>query len=186
MSATGRSDVRHAADFYATPAWCVRALLADVHIPDGLWLDPCAGEGAIIEASGHEYWHAIELREECRDKLVSVCPRTAIEDFIAMPNPVPSDYRAIVTNPPYSLAEAFVRKSIQIAPVVAMLLRLNWLGSQSRAAFLRANPPSVYVLPRRPSFTGGGTDATEYAWFVWRNKWDSSPTVRVLDPENCR
>jgi hypothetical protein len=23
------------------------------------------------------------------------------------------------------------------------------------------------VLPKRPSFTGGGTDATEYAWMVW-------------------
>jgi len=33
-----------------------------------------------------------------------------------------------------------------------MLLRLNFLASQQRFAFWRANPPGVYVLPRRPSF----------------------------------
>jgi hypothetical protein len=49
----------------------------------------------------------------------------------------------------------------------AFLLRLNWLGGQARAAWHRANPCDVYVLPRRPSFTGKGTDATEYAWMVW-------------------
>jgi hypothetical protein len=186
MSATKRSDVRHENDFYATPAWCVRALLAEVPIPDGLWLDPCAGEGAIIEASGRDRWHAIELREECREKLYRACPRITISDFLSMPNPTPGGYAAIVTNPPYSLAEAFVRKSLEIAPVVAMLLRLNWLGSMKRAAFLRENQPSVYVLPRRPSFTGGGTDSCEYAWFVWRKYWAGNPEVRVLNPENCR
>lgn len=186
MSATGRSDVRHAADFYATPAWCVRALLAEVPIPSGLWLEPCAGEGDIIAASGHKDWHAVELREECREKLNESCQRLAIGNFLTMPNPTPGGYAAIVTNPPYALAEEFIRKSIQIAPVVAMLLRLNWLGSQKRVAFLREYPPSVYVLPRRPSFTGGGTDACEYAWFVWRKYWAGNPEIRVLNPENCR
>jgi len=27
----------------------------------------------------------------------------------------------------------------------------------------------LHVISKRPSFTGGGTDATEYAWFIWDN-----------------
>ena len=45
MSATNRSNVRVASDFYATPAWCTRAILP--HLPVTSVLDPCAGDGAI-------------------------------------------------------------------------------------------------------------------------------------------
>jgi hypothetical protein len=34
------------------------------------------------------------------------------------------------------------------------------------------------VSPRRPSFTGKGSEASEYAWFVWD---DNPPTVAILD-----
>lgn len=40
MSATNRGAVRNKDDFYATPAWCVRALLATVQLPGGNWLEP--------------------------------------------------------------------------------------------------------------------------------------------------
>jgi hypothetical protein len=36
---------------------------------------------------------------------------------------------------------------------VALLLRLNWLGSQERAAFHRAHPSDILLLPKRPEFT---------------------------------
>jgi len=32
----------------------------------------------------------------------------------------------------------------------------------------------MFVLSKRPSFTGKGTDATDYAWFVW-DKTDRIP-----------
>jgi hypothetical protein len=51
MSATNRGAVRRADDYYATPAWCVRALLASVQLPGGRWLEPAAGDGAA--ALGH-------------------------------------------------------------------------------------------------------------------------------------
>lgn len=35
----------------------------------------------------------------------------------------------------------------------ALLLRLNWLGSQERSAFHRAHPADIYLLPKRPEFT---------------------------------
>ena len=52
MSATGRNlpgAERHADDFYATPPWCVEALLRGSNLPSGRWLEPTAGDGAIVE-----------------------------------------------------------------------------------------------------------------------------------------
>ena len=68
-----------------------------------------------------------------------------------------------------------------------MLLRLNWLGSEDRAAWLRRHPPSVYVLPNRPSFVeGGGTDATEYAWFIWGEGFGGTLSVLRATPKAVR
>jgi hypothetical protein len=61
-----------------------------------------------------------------------------------------------------------------------MLLRINFIATQERAGFMRAHTPSLYVTPRRPDFTGGGGDGTEYAWFGWDN---NPPTVEILDTE---
>ena len=48
------------------------------------------------------------------------------------------------------------------------LLRINFLGSQKRYDFWQQFPPDgLYVLSKRPSFTGKGTDSIDYAWFVW-------------------
>lgn len=172
MSATNRSDVRVDADNYATPAWCVHRLLDRVELPRGDWLDPCAGEGAIIKACDawgvHAVrWRAFELRQECRPLLSAVTMASRYVNWLGMKPRTPR-FDVILTNPPYSLAMEFVEQSIRHARTVAMLLRLNFVASHRRHAFFSKLMPDVYVLPNRPSFTGGGTDATEYAWFVWR------------------
>ena len=73
-----------------------------------------------------------------------------------------------------------------------MLLRLNFLGSQERSDYLREHMPDIYVIPNRPSFTGGKTDSIEYAWFVWSKYNDygknSSGKIVILEttPANIR
>jgi len=82
-------------------------------------------------------------------------------------------YKTIITNPPYSIAQEFIEKCFKIADQnteIIMLLRLAFLESKKRYEFWQKHPVSeLYVLSKRPSFTGGGTDATAYAWFVWKN-----------------
>lgn len=177
MSATRLPRVRRA-DYYRTPAWCVRAIVPalDVHA-NGLAgvIDPCAGDGAILEACGDE-WEAprvgLELDAEraaaARAKGLEVETRDALG-----PDPWPVGARSIVLNPPYSQAESFVRRALEevgAGGCVAALLRLAWLEGLKRVAFHREHPANVYVLPRRPSFTPPGTDATAYAWFVWSSR----------------
>jgi hypothetical protein len=90
-------------------------------------------------------------------------------------------HRVCIGNPPYLDAAAHVAKALEVAPIVAFLLRLNFLGSAKRLNFWRHHPADVYVLSERPSFDGEGTDATEYAWFVW-GQCGTYGRVQVLGP----
>jgi hypothetical protein len=176
MSATGRSDVRRADDHYITPAWVTRALVPHLSMYDSA-LDPCAGEGAILDELSDHYgsprYHGIELDAgracACTSSGFSCSQGDAlICDWMVPHNGKP--YDLIVMNPPYSLALEFIKKALASHPKeIAVLLRLNFLASKKRAAFWKTHPNcDVLVLPKRPSFTGKGTDATEYAWFVFR------------------
>lgn len=192
MSATGRSAVRRELDNYPTPAWCVRRLLERVDLPGGTWLDPCAGDGAIIRAARplrpDVSWAAVEIREACRDSLRRLLPphRILIDDFVNSSPPVGGPTSVVIGNPPFSMADAFIRRTLESkwARVTCFLLRLNFLAGGKRSQYWSHWTPDVYVLPNRPSFVGEGkTDSCEYAWFVWHARELPRQTghVSVLD-----
>ncbi len=174
--------------------------------PPTLVVDAGAGDGAIADAL--PYPIASIACVETNEALGAACLAkgyvTHLWDWTTHRN---ADL--IVSNPPFSEALAFIEHGLSLiareppkmkvfrtiksgmaqetTPVpiamAAFLLRLNFLEGQARAAFHRAHPAHVLVLPRRPSFTGGGTDATGYAWMLWgtnpgatkpivANRWD--------------
>lgn len=158
-------------DYYVTPAWCVDRLIDSVPLSPSRWIDPCVGNGAIVRAvSGRipdVWWTTCDIRRH--------------QDF----NPdIVGDYLSVnlgrydvcVANPPYKYAIEFVKKAISHCDDVIMLLRINFLASAKRHAFLRANKPDIYVLPQRPSFTGTGSDGTDYAWMRWSKTTDGEIT----------
>ena len=190
MSATNRGGQRSPADYYPTPAWCVARLLEAVDLPDGLWIEPCAGVGdivAAVQATGRSpRWAVNELRAECRPALQGLCRAQDSVSIGPMEDWAPPGRAAVaITNPPFRLAQEVVAWCRQHADVAVLLLRLNFVGSERRAPLMRAHPPDVYVLPNRPSFTGKGTDSVEYAWFVWDQRRAADPAaggrLRVLD-----
>lgn len=203
MSSTKRGATRVVNDFYPTPAWCVHRLLDRIcgQLPwDGVWLEPCVGAGAIVDAVaswqieacaravGGSYWppHTMAAPEW---QLVDIAPQYAREGVTT------ADYlttrftqRAAVaiTNPPFSFAMEFVEAMRNDAQNVIVLQKLNWLGSESRSAFWREAMPDVYVLPNRPSFGLNaqgkpGTDSVDYAWFVWPLHTSGRGFIEVLD-----
>jgi hypothetical protein len=113
-------------------------------------------------------WTAVEIRQEAsRDLLGLHAVDSVCANFLTLPPP-PHPYQVVITNPPFSLAMQFVQACLPISTNVVMLLRLNFLASESRSGFMRDTKPNVYVLPNRPSFVRGGkTDSIEYAWFHW-------------------
>jgi hypothetical protein len=167
MSSTARGGKRSPADFYATPAWPVHRLLERLPLPAGLWLEPCAGEGAIIRAvnsfpgpgafdPGDIRWTAHELREECKPKLYEAAGRlVTIGDFLAVKPPRTSSgpyYDVSISNYPFSIAMEMIEHNLKFASHVLSLLRLNFFGSEKRNAFFQREMPDVYVVPDRISF----------------------------------
>lgn len=174
-------------DLYSTPSWCVRRLvenfpeLCDLSVSSkGVWLEPAAGKGNLIREFNsvlpqRPIWDAFDVDEQHKDTLKSLADVT-IGDFTHM-KPVPRKYEVIVTNPPYSIAMEFVEKAREFEPkYLILLLRTNFLASQTRADFMREFTPDVYLLPNRPCFVRGKSDNTEYMWAVWdRDKTPGTP-----------
>ena len=201
MSATGRSKRGgEGVDNFPTPAFCVHRFLEawDVPVAHGLWLEPGAGDGAIVRAVQSFYmgemqpkWVVTEIREEMRGPL-STLPNLAAPPIIGdftKDDGTERIFDVAFGNPPYRSALEFIRVALRRARHVAFLLRLNFLESEGRHGFLKDNVPDVFVLPQRPSFDGKGTDATAYCWAHWRSEEPKSHgTVRILGltPESER
>lgn len=195
MSATNRGGKRQPQDLYETPTWCVTRLLDRVWLPPGHWIEPAAGRGAIMRAVEEHpryrafrpfeprvRWEAVEINDAFEHDLEPYAGTALSIGASFLDEGFPAGCKdVLITNPPFSLALDFVRAALPIAPWVVMLLRLNFIASRARAGVFSREMPDVYVLPNRPSFTGGGSDATEYAWFVWTpDRGRRSGRVEVL------
>jgi len=139
-------------DFYPTPPWCYENLEIDWSMFSSAH-EPCRGDGRI----------QFFLEEE-KGITCSYSEITEEKDFFD------HDQKTdlILTNPPFSLAKEFIDHSLALSQTCIMLLRINYLGSIGRHEWWKENTPTaLHVLSKRPSFTGKGTDATDYAWYVW-------------------
>lgn len=151
-----KSD-REPRDFYPTPTWCVKGLLDLIVIrPDDVLLEPCIGSERISN-------------ELPKDNLLKWAELDRGVDYLNNDLDLTAD--VIITNPPFSLFKEFIitalTRDLKPQGTVAMLLRMSALGSRDRAHFWREYPPThQIVLTPRPSFVGG-SDNSEYAWFVW-------------------
>ena len=181
MSATNRGAKRNEADFYATPLETVYSFLdnyAEINPSDSI-LEPSAGNGNIITALRNRGYKnhitAVELRKEEIGNLQNA-DVVIIDDFLRL-KPVIL-YDVIIGNPPYSLATEFIDKALDfLAPGgrLIFLLRTNFLESKRRFAWWQDKlPTGLYTLHKRPSFTGKGTDATSYSWFIWQKNKETN------------
>lgn len=175
MSATNRGGERSEADFYPTPAWTVAPLLEVLDLPGGAWIEPGAGEGALVCAvnalRGDVDWTAVELHAERRGALQLAGAReVVIGDFVVKAAELAAAgrrFKVALGNPPFSLAQAFVELCLELTDYVVMLERLAWIGgSKGRRAAFNGRMPDLYDLGQ-VDFTGDGGDSSLYAWHVW-------------------
>jgi len=184
MSATNRGTTRQPQDFYETPYWCTRAILP--LLPAGRVLDPCCGEGAILDVAKEQGREAygIELDEE--RAMVASQRGHAGECGDALRHSWP-DAKVLVTNPPYSLAMDFILRALQWirekpqARAAAFLLRVNFISSQTRSDFHKQHPADLHVLPKRPSFIlSVSCDAVPYDVFPGKRGCGWAETIPLL------
>lgn len=154
-SAYGRAK----SDFYPTPSDVTYALLNFLLLPMNftIW-EPAAGEGHMVRAI------------ESRGYTVIGSDILTGTDYLTAPKP--KNVKFIITNPPFSLAEEFIRRSAEHGVPFAMLLKSQYWHAQKRHRLFWEITPS-YVLPLtwRPDFLfktrGGGSPLMDVMWCVW-------------------
>lgn len=177
MSATNRGAKRAPHDFYPTPIPAIEAILDAFPLRGGYYevLEPGAGSGNIIKAlqkHGDFKIDAVEIRPEEAEGLKDLGVNVIIDDYLSME--LEKKYDLIIGNPPFGLAMEFVRKSLSLLKpdgCLMFLLRTAFMESDQRFEFWQEDAhqlAGLYTLHKRPSFTGHGTDATSYSWFIWQ------------------
>lgn len=165
---------RQPEDLYCTHPAAVRELLKLETFSEKVW-EPCDGLGHISDVLAER---GLEVR---RSDLYTRGRAIEQLDLLSCNTPWDGD---IVTNPPYSAATAFVRKSLELlhpGAKVAMWLRILYLESAERKRLFAEHPPiRVWISSRRiPCGKEGkfGASAQGYAWFVWEKGYSGSTTL---------
>ena len=138
-------------DDFQTPEWPIKTLLEHIKLPlDKVILEPACGKGlmvATLNVCGYDVIGS-DLKEGVN----------FITDDIIVP------YDVVITNPPYSVKDAFIERCYELGKPFALLLPLTALEGIKRQALYREHGMQLICLPRRvnyhtPSGTGSG------AWF---------------------
>ena len=90
------------------------------------------------------------------------CKSSQGRDFL---NDSFSDYDAIITNPPYSKKDAFIKKCYETKKPFALLLPVSALQGRKRGKMFKKNGIEILVLNKRIDFTGKGAPHFGVAWF---------------------
>lgn len=161
---------RHKSDFYPTPWEATAALLDYLHwmqIPQGctVW-EPACGNGDMSKVIRDYGYSVIETDIQTGVDFLSCEPRKC--DWI-------------ITNPPFSLAEQFIRRAYSLGIPFAFLLKSQYWNAQKRESLFRDCQPS-HILPCawRVDFTGGGNPLMDVMWVIWRRDQSGTTFFRPL------
>ncbi|MDR0966688.1 MAG: hypothetical protein LBM75_09360 [Myxococcales bacterium] len=170
-------------DLYETPFWVTDLFLRHPNVrlalsgrqPSGH--DPCCGNAA-IQGAVTNFEHEIGRELICKWFLSDIAPGEHASAYDVAP-PLAVNFLAAdrftsylpgsicLTNPPYSRALEFVEKSVETFELTAMLLGISFLESLKRHEWLKAHPPTLYVISERADFTGEHQAKFGLAWFAW-------------------
>ena len=151
-------------DYFPTPEWATRALIANEKFEGDIW-EPACGDGAmsrVLKRTGCPIISTDLFDRGFGDPGVDFLQAERLADNI-------------VTNPPYNSAEAFVKAGLlQSRRKLALLLRLAFVegANRQRTIFAKMPPTRIWVFSERITFYPAGavqkgSGTTAYAWFVW-------------------
>lgn len=163
---------------FPTPPWATRAPIEQELLPRG-WLrrgmsmwDPCCGLGHMV----------MPLRDYSNQVFASDVhdwgfgDRHGLDFTFARREDAPWPVDWIFANPPFTLAEEFLDKALQLAGVgVALFVRLQWLeGGERYGTVWTGDRRPTIICPfseRVPIIEGvwdpEASSATAYMWCIW-------------------
>ena len=155
------SKKRAAHDFYPTPPEVTIALMDFLRLPKfaHVW-EPASGEGDMAQALV-SLGYCVEISDIMMGDQF---------DFLKMEMPEYTHW--IITNPPFSQSEQFIRRAAEFGIPFAFLLKAQYWHAEKRRKLYEEITPS-YILPLtwRPDFLfkqqSGGAPLMDMAWNVW-------------------
>ena len=149
-----RAQNNRGSDHIQTPRWAVHPLFPFLNSNWVIW-EPAEGEGNLTSELRINGWSVLgtDINSGC--------------DFLSRNL---YHWHCIVTNPPYSKKDAFLKRCYDLDKPFALLLPLTALGSKKRQALYREHGIQLLMLGERVHFdTGSGKQQVwfESAWFTW-------------------
>ena len=180
---------REANDYYATEPKATELLLEAEKFSHHVWECACGEKhmSNVIEAHGYDVRSSDIFNRGGYSDVEIIDFLNATKDDIDRP-------RDIITNPPYSHAQEFVEKAMELVEEggkVAMFLKLTFLEGKKRKELFKKYPPKVlYVSSSRlqcakngdfeKNGKGVGT-AIAYGWFIWEKGYKGEPVIRWIN-----
>lgn len=171
---TNSNGARPEFDFYPTPPGATLALLNVETFPNLVW-EPACGDGAISKVLFKNGYCVLSY------DLIDRGYGIGGVDFLTTTTKIAP---AIITNPPFKLAEKFLSHALQLGvSKIAMLLKLAFLEGKTRSRFLEQTPlAKVWVFRGRLTMTRRGepqrgTGMIAFAWFVWDGSHIGAPQL---------
>jgi len=165
----GSGYERCGGDVYHTESWVTKALLDRVKLRGLVW-EPACGRGDMADVLT-DAGYSVMISDIAGDALG--CKGAASADFLTHSSPGDGLF-SIVTNPPYQLAEPFIRHAIRLTQraggKVAMLLRNEYDCASGRVDLFECEPFALkLVLTKRPRWAALHTASPRhnFSWFVW-------------------
>lgn len=155
--AGGDARRRSESDYYPTPPEATQALLDFLKLPaDTVIWEPACGQGHMVNVMVDNGYCVIDTDIITGiDFLMSECRKC---DWI-------------ITNPPFSISQEFIERSITHHKPFAFLLKSQyWHAKKRYDLFDRYKPKYILPLTWRPDFlfgARGGASLMDVMWVVW-------------------
>jgi hypothetical protein len=192
-----RSEPHSSLDDFPTPPWATRALCEWLIEEDHKLAmmdcrEPAANRGHMVAPLREYFGHVIA--SDVHDYGVGIAQR----DYLFGPVDHLSRTDWTITNPPFRLAEPFIKRALALSRVgVAMIVRSAFLESVGRfdRLFSENQPAHILQFTERVVMHKGrlapeGSTATAYCWIVWDARRDvgrmARPSARFAWIPPCR
>lgn len=173
MSQRDSGYERKERDCYETPEWVTLALVPHLPRPPRSVWEPACGSGKMADALSVLDAHITRT---------DIVPNGL--DFLKSLPPVCQHYDAIITNPPYNLAQRFIEHALMHVSdegMVAMLLRCDFDHAKTRQHLFGQCKQFAkkLVLTKRIKWfeDSTGSPSFNHAWYIWDRRHAGMPVI---------
>ena len=176
----GPASRRSESDFYPTPWEATFALMDFLRLPRcSLIWEPACGEGDMVETIRRCGYCVVGTDIVMGYDFINNPPP---KDHGFSVNGAPAQIDFIITNPPFSASEDFIRHALDLNVPFAFLLKSQYWHAARRLNLFEQNPPT-FVLPLtwRPDFLfkqhseKRASPLMDVMWCVWMK--DDAPAI---------